>query len=385
MSSTLGQYFTTDLGLKNKVYEFILNKPECILEPSIGRGDLVLFIKNKMLNIIFDGYEIDESIKLLDDSLKENVIYTDFLTYNISKKYDTIIGNPPYVKIKKGNLYIEFIKKCYNLLNDYGELIFIVPSDFFKLTTASKLLNIMLLTGNFTHVYHPHNENLFDNASIDVLVFRYNKTSIINNNILYNDEKYFVVNNDGMVTFEKNETEPKNNILFKDYFNIYVGLVSGKEEVYKNENIGNITLVIGENKFAKYICINKYPSSNSKINDYLLEHKQELINRRIRKFNENNWFEWGALRNITAIKNNKNMDCIYIHNLTRKDTIAFIGKVGYFNGNLLIIIPKEKCNNLNKIVSYLNSNEFKKNFIFSGRFKIGHRQISNSILPSNLL
>ena len=29
--------------------------------------------------------------------------------------------------------------------------------------------------------------------------------------------------------------------------------------------------------------------------------------------------------------------------------------------------------------------EFKKNFIFSGRFKIGHRQISNMYIDKNLL
>ena len=31
----LGQYFTTNNELKEKVYEFILNKPSNILEPSI--------------------------------------------------------------------------------------------------------------------------------------------------------------------------------------------------------------------------------------------------------------------------------------------------------------------------------------------------------------
>ena len=46
--------------------------------------------------------------------------------------------------------------------------------------------------------------------------------------------------------------------------------------------------------------------------------------------------------------------------------------------------PKKKCN-LNNIVSYINSNAFKDNFMFSGRFKIGHRQICNSYLPSEYL
>jgi hypothetical protein len=46
--------------------------------------------------------------------------------------------------------------------------------------------------------------------------------------------------------------------------------------------------------------------------------------------------------------------------------------------------PKKICN-LNNIVSYLNSDLFKNNFMFSGRFKIGHRQISNSYIPNEYL
>lgn len=33
----LGQYYTTHIELKEKVFEFILNSPSNILEPSIGR------------------------------------------------------------------------------------------------------------------------------------------------------------------------------------------------------------------------------------------------------------------------------------------------------------------------------------------------------------
>ena len=169
----LGQYFTTNPLLKEKVFEFIKNSPDNILEPCIGRGDLISFIKQQVSTISFDMYEIDNTISLLDDITKEDIVYGDFLKQKITKTYITIIGNPPYVRTKKGNLYIDFIKKCYHLLVDYGELIFIVPSDFLKLTSASKLLNEMLENGSFTDIFHPNNENMFENASIDIIVFRY--------------------------------------------------------------------------------------------------------------------------------------------------------------------------------------------------------------------
>lgn len=67
----LGQYFTTNIELKEKVFEFILNKPSNILEPSIGRGDLVAFITDKIPDVSFDMYEIDKKIKLLDKIQKK--------------------------------------------------------------------------------------------------------------------------------------------------------------------------------------------------------------------------------------------------------------------------------------------------------------------------
>ena len=327
-------------------------------------------------------FEIDTNIKLLDNIPKNMVVYDDFMTQQIIKTYKTIVGNPPYVRTKKGNLYIDFTEKCYNLLEDNGELIFIVPSDFLKLTSASKLLDIMMTNGTFTHIFHPHNEKMFKNASIDVIVFRYCKNSLIDKRVLYNEQLLYITNSNGLITF--GEEQNISNILFQDYFDIYVGLVSGKEDVFKNEELGNIEVLNGEDKIEKYIYVKKYPYDNEKINKHLLHHKKKLIERGIRKFNENNWFEWGAPRNITTINNNIGKNCIYISNLTRKPNVAFLGKVNYFGGGLLMLKPKTKCN-LNNIVSYLNSNTFKDNFVFSGRFKIGQRQLCNSFIPSEYL
>ena len=378
----LGQYFTTNKELKEKVLSLILNNPSNILEPSMGQGDLVTFIKDKNPDITFDMYEIDKEIIFLDKIDKNKIIFGDFMKQKITKKYKTIVGNPPYVRTKKGNLYIDFTEKCYDLLDNDGELIFIVPSDFLKLSSASKLLNTMMRNGTFTHIYHPHNEKLFDNASIDVIVFRYCKNNLIEKKVLYNDKNLYITNSNGLITFGKEEN--KDSVMFQEYFDIYVGLVSGKEDVYKNKELGNIEILNGENIVDKYIFIKNYPSKNKEIDDYLLKHKKELIERGIRKFNENNWFEWGAPRNMTTMKTNLGKDCIYIYNLTRKTNVSFVGKVNYFGGGLIILIPKKKCNLVN-IVSFINSDTFKDNFMFSGRFKIGHRQICNSYIPNKYL
>ena len=236
--------------------------------------------------------------------------------------------------------------------------------------------------GTFTHIYHPNNEKMFDNASIDIIIFRYCKNSLIEKEVLYNDKLLYIINNDGLITFS--EIKHNYNVMFKDYFDIYVGLVSGKDEVFRNKIFGNIDVLNGEDKNEKYIYIEKFPSDNDDLNKYLIQNKEKLLERKIKKFNDNNWFEWGAPRNINTINNNIGKDCIYIYNLTRKSNVSFIGKINYFGGGLIMLKPKKECN-LNKIISYINSNIFKDNFIFSGRFKIGHRQISNSYIPTEYL
>ena len=378
----LGQYFTTNQQLQEKVSAFILNEPIEILEPSIGRGDLVSCIQNKLPNVVVNMYEIDKTIGLLENIVREKVIYRDFMTQIIDKSYKSIVGNPPYVKTKQGNLYIDFTEKCYQLLEENGELIFIVPSDFFKLTSAAKLLNKMMIHGTFTHVYHPHKENLFANASIDVVVYRYCKNKYLDKKTLYNDKLLYITNNDGLITFS--DTLCEDQTTFKDYFDVYVGIVSGKEDVYKNNQLGNIEVLNGKNKVEKYIYITEFPSNNQDINHYLLQHKTDLLSRKIKKFNENNWFEWGAPRNIGVMKKDVGKDCIYVSNLTRNKEVAFVDKVQYFGGSLIMLKPKKKCN-LYNIVNYMNSEKFKENFIYSNRFKTGHRQICNSVLPNNFI
>jgi adenine-specific DNA-methyltransferase len=223
---------------------------------------------------------------------------------------------------------------------------------------------------------------MFKNASIDILIFRYCKNNLIEKKVLYNEKLLYIINSDGLITFEENENI--NNVIFSEYFDIYVGIVSGKDLVYKNEELGNIQVLNGKDKLEKYILINEYPCVDEDRNNHLLKYKTDLINRKIRKFNNENWFQWGALRNIKSITNNIDKECIYIYNLTRQKNVAFIGKVQYFGGNLIMLIPKKKIN-LYNILLYINSNKFKNNFIYSSRFIIGHRQLSNSLIPKKYI
>ena len=307
----LGQYFTTNKVLQQKVVSFIQNNPNEILEPSIGRGDLVQAVLSVFPTARFDMYEIDKTVPLVSSILKEDVHFGDFIDAKIEKKYKTIIGNPPYIKVSKlQNLYIQFIAKCYSLLEENGELIFIVPSDFLKKSSSLLLLNDMMQHGTFTDIYHPENERLFENASIDVVVFRYCKNPQLPKQVLWTNVNHVEEPITKYIHFSKEtiqlSTKQMSETILSvgDLFHIYVGIVNGREHVYWNELLGNLSVLRGENRRRKYIYITEFPTENNDVNNYLLLHKENLIHRKIRKFNENNWFEWGALRNMRTIKEN---------------------------------------------------------------------------------
>jgi adenine-specific DNA-methyltransferase len=282
------------------------------------------------------------------------------------------------VKTKSGNLYHDFIWKCYELLDDKGELVFIVPSDFLKLTSSGKILCEMLENGTFTHIFQPNKENLFNHASIDVIVFRYCKDKKLNNKVIINGTEKYLMNMNGIVTFSDTKKRKVPRALGED-FTIFVGMVSGKEAVFKNNLLGDKEVLNGKNLVENYIILEDFPCDNDKVNEYMLEHKSELMERKIRKFTEKNWYQWGALRNIESVKEHEGKECIYVKTLTRSKEVGFIDNVRLFGGGLLVMIPKKKMN-LHKVLEKINSESFRNNYMYSGRFKIGHKQLSNAVV-----
>ena len=153
----------------------------------------------------------------------------------------------------------------------------------------------MLNNGTFTHIIHPNNEKLFENASIDIIIFRYCKNKKLYNNILYNNENKFLINTNGIITLS--DKQSVNMKQLSDYFNIFVGMVTGKESIFKNEKYGNIDILTNKNTTNKYILINTFPTENIELNQYLLSKKEILISRKIKNLRKK-WYEWGALRII---------------------------------------------------------------------------------------
>lgn len=193
-TKTLGQVFTPEI-IVNFMCKLVSHKKiNNILEPSAGEG---VFL-NK-LNLIFPeskitAYEIDDS---LSNNSNVNISYCDFLSISDSKKYDLIIGNPPYVKWKnipqsikndfennaywkdkingQSDLLYAFIFKSIDLLEKNGELIFITPS-FWIQTKHSRILRKYLLEQGHLELLINFNEmNIFKNVSSNIIIFKFVK------------------------------------------------------------------------------------------------------------------------------------------------------------------------------------------------------------------
>lgn len=150
-----------------------------ILEPAIGVGNFlpVLIAKYRFVsNVIIDVVDIDSQsietlkslVKTLDvpDNVTINYLNCDFLLQDFDKRYDVIIGNPPYKKITKekdllskykafvtnkttNNIFSFFIEKALNLANVVS---FVVPKsiinapefdDTRKLMATKRISNIV--------------------------------------------------------------------------------------------------------------------------------------------------------------------------------------------------------------------------------------------------
>lgn len=369
---SLGQYFTTAPILLECVQNYVQNNPNVFLEPSCGNGDLVRAVLQKYPHSQFVGCEIDPSLEF---SSNPNVSIGDFMKTEYTQKFKTIVGNPPFVKTKTMNLFLKFIDRCVDLLDQKGELVFIVPSDVFYMTSGRKLMKKMWELGTFTNVFKPNRENLFAEASVDVVVFRF-QLGNFERKMEYNNTVRFAHNHDNVITFQKHEQ----NIAcaFKDVFDIYVGFVSGNETVFKNY-MGNVMLINDQYQQNPYIIVHNWEDATAQQKQYLTLHKKELISRKVRKFNENNWWQFGLLRNYDTITENLGKPCIYLKMITRKRQVAWEGSVAYFGGSLLCLIPKKQVK-LQEVVSYLNSEEFQEHWRSSGRFRITHRVLSNCVV-----
>ena len=349
-----------------------------VLEPSAGQGDIVKAILEIKRDV--KAIELDVTV-----SKGYPVTNMDFFDYPISNKFLTIIGNPPYVKYSniismtkdklcntifdnRTNLYIHFIYKCIQHLERGGELIFITPKDFLKATSGIPLNKYMYEHGTITHFYDLSGENTFDKASPDACIWRYELDNFTRRTRTNSGLLRYKVNG-GFVNF----TNKDYCVKMSDIATIKVGAVSGNDELFASKEF---------NPKIDFVCSDTFSSGRLKKMHYytnqktLMPYKNQLMERKIRKFDEYTWHQWGRL--CSDISNPR----VYVNSRTRKDNPFFTNNCKFFDGSILGIFPKKTNIDLKEFCDALNSVDWNDlGFKYGGRYIFQQRSLENIYLP----
>ncbi len=211
----LGQFFT-DYRIADYIanlFSFKMPKTKTIEILDCGAGHGILSIS--LLNILIQKgytkfdltlYEIDPGV--LQDlhqnllsykkehphiTLNYRVIEKNFILDPIERKFDLIISNPPYFKLKKEspeakamihlvhgqpNIYMLFMAKSADLLKETGEMVFITPRSFTSGAYFKRFREYLLdaVSLNHIHIFNTRREH-FKNESIlqEIIITKFSK------------------------------------------------------------------------------------------------------------------------------------------------------------------------------------------------------------------
>ena len=174
----------------------------------------------------------------------------------------------------------------------------------------------------------------------------------------------------GQLLFTKN----RYTINFKDIAFVKVGAVSGADKYFEHKDgIEFVCSYTNKTDKTKKMIYNAYHKD-------LEQYKDKLLNRKIRRFNENNWWEWGR----KYYESDKSR--IYVNNKTRNKKPFFISDVKAYDGSILAIFPHKELNKkeLEKLCNMLNSVNWEElGFVVDGRFLFSQKSLENTILPES--
>lgn len=200
----LGQVYTPKPIADFMTHLLFLSEKKIVMDPCFGEGIFIKSIKESMEDISLIGIEIDP-ILFNNFSTKNlgtkqiSLLNDDFFDINI--KVDGIIMNPPYIrsellnnevydflnkmKINKklkndyeissrSNLYIYFFLKAYELLEDLGEIVAIIPNTWMSSEFGVLFKKYLINNFNIISIYQ-FNKDVFLDATVDTCIIHLRK------------------------------------------------------------------------------------------------------------------------------------------------------------------------------------------------------------------
>lgn len=376
----LGQVFTPEPVVK-RMLALARNRGR-VLEPACGDGAFSRRIPG------CTAIEIDPR------HCPPGALNLDFFAYPEGEKFATIIGNPPYVRYQdippetrarlsaehfdgRSNLYLFFIEKCLRHLEPGGELIFITPRDFLKATSAVRLNRLLFAAGTITDFVELGDARIFAGATPNCAIWRFEKGDFsrrtryeagsAGNSVV--DTRHFLLAGGHLAFIHADCTLPLSSI-----FSVKVGAVSGADSIFTSEKHGTMDFVcshtVRDGKTRRMIFNTPHPA--------LKPFKQRLLARRIRPFDERNWWQWGRLHPIS------DRPRIYVNNKTRAPRPFFLHPCNNFDGAVLALFPHDPTADLAALCERLNAVDWKElGFVCDGRYLFTQRSLQEALLPES--
>jgi len=369
-----------------------------------------------------------------------------------------VIGNPPYahfnqlpkemaeqvkriIGTSEGNIYYAFIIHFVNLLQEGGEMIYIVPYHFLYNTHAKVVREHILQNGKIEIIIDLDEARLFSKASPETIIFKFRKGGF---NLDKEKIKVLRLKNINltphyiMVSAIKTLYDKKSNDIWDykeiEHFNtsvswstywssvsiqisqmhstelgkiakVGVGPVSGFDKAYcilENEFLalkdnekalvkkfikakncvryktqGHYYYILTDDKINEKELKDKYPNIYLR----LLNYKDNLSNRYLA--NTKCWFHWQGLRNYSFLIENLHKNRIYVPTLDRRPYNRFsLGEEYTLPASDVIFIQPYNDDDIFFLLGYLNSSFFRDYYFSYGGRRGGRLAFTQRILNS---
>ena len=198
-----GIYFTPPETIIKNI-EFLkpfMKDIKTILEPSCGSCEYISTLKNINNDFDITGVELNETIFESIKHLEEDnitLLNDNYLTHDFNSKFDLIIGNSPYFVMKKKevdpkyhdyfegrpNIFILFIIKSLDLLNDNGIMSFVLPKNFLNCLYYDKTRKYIVENYNILTIIDCSSDKYIDTQQ-DTIILIIQNVKPKDNNIPY--------------------------------------------------------------------------------------------------------------------------------------------------------------------------------------------------------
>ena len=267
-----GIYFTPPKTVNKTIHllEPYMKNIFNILEPSCGSCEYILSLNEKYKNIKITGIELNntiyESIKSIENT-NIKIYNENFLEYREDKKYDLIIGNPPYFVMKKTdvdnqyykyfegrpNIFILFIIKSLNILNDNGILSFVLPKSFSNCLYYDKTRKY--INDNYQILHIIENKDSYIETNQETITLIIKKTNEDINN------KEYIINIQGFSIFGT----PDNIVKLKSLY-------------LNSSTLNNLGFIVNVGNILWNQCKNELTNDSNKT---LLIYSSDIKNKRL--------------------------------------------------------------------------------------------------------